>query len=786
MKEPIPIEQIGIPLHPCSPNVFLPKNRLNKFPVSLFDLSSHERAKEAIEFGLKMRNKRFHIFVIGDDRSGRMSTTMGYLQEYVKKLPPPHDWVYVNNFLESNRPLPFKLPSGQGVYLKTKTTELLQSVSTILGKIFTSSQFRKQTESLGQYQQSQIDQQTQELQNLAKAKGFELISGIDGLFLEPQENGEVCEESNSPKDMVALRNSLTRLSIAANMANQKIEKQISQLKQSTARKVLTPHFQAYKEEFSIHLKGWIDEFKRDLLQNLSLLFDEENSKAKLSKAAIERYGINVIIDHAQKSEAQAVLESNPTYENLFGSIKYRNNSSTGSIETNFTLIRPGALHRANGGILVLRADEIAKDEDAWDMLKSALRDSKITIRERYREGGTPLDDAPSPRSIPLNLQVFLVASPVWYYSFFQQDPDFPSYFKIRAEIDTDLPATPENITNYQKLIRATCLKETSRDITPDAISYLTGYSSRWAKNREKLSAKFELISDILAEADTIASEKSSKKPIDEKIINQVLLQRRRRNARFEDGTLEDIQRNQVLIDTQGCKIGLVNGLTILSISDRSFGIPARISARTYVGEQGVVNIERLTELGGPIQQKGAFILEGFLNGVFAQKFPLSCSCSLTFEQNYTDVEGDSASMAELIAILSSLANVPVRQDLAITGSINQFGSSQVVGGIHMKIEGFHRLCKERGFTKTQGVIIPNANIANLTLRPEVLEDIAQGNFHIWGVDTVCEAIELMTGLPAGMKINAEGQVVGTFKKGSLFDKAAETLKTFHRRLKNRH
>ncbi|MEI7493732.1 MAG: AAA family ATPase [Alphaproteobacteria bacterium] len=786
MKEPIPIEQIGIPLHPCSPAVFLPKNRLNKFPISLFDLSSHERAKEAIEFGLKMRNKRFHIFVIGDDRSGRMSTTMGYLQEYVKKLPPPSDWVYVNNFLENNRPLPFKLPSGQGVYLKSKTTELLQSVSTILGKIFTSSQFRKQTESLSQYQQAQIDQQTQELQNLAKAKGFELISGIDGLFLEPLETVEACEDNNSPKDMVTLRNSLARLSIAANIANQRIEKQISQLKQSTARKILTPHFQAYKEEFSVHLKGWIDEFKRDLLQNLTLLFDEENPKAKLSKAVIERYGINVIIDHSQKPQAQAVLESNPTYENLFGSIKYRNNSSTGSVETNFTLIRPGALHRANGGILVLRADEIAKDEDAWDMLKSALRDSKITIRERYREGGTPLDDAPSPRSIPLNLQVFLVASPVWYYSFFQQDPDFSSYFKIRAEIDTDLPATPENITNYQKLIRSTCLKETNRDITPEAISYLTGYSSRWAKDRSKLSGKFELISDILAEADIVASEKSSKKSINEKIIDQVLLQRRRRNARMEDGTLEDIQHNQVLIDTHGSKIGLVNGLTILSISDRSFGIPARISARTYVGEQGVVNIERLTELGGPIQQKGAFILEGFLNGVFAQKFPLSCSCSLTFEQNYTDVEGDSASMAELIAILSSLANVPVRQDLAITGSINQFGSSQVVGGIHMKIEGFHRLCKERGFTKTQGVIIPNANISNLTLRPEVVEDIAHGNFYIWGVDTVCEAIELMTGLPAGMKINAEGQVVGTFKKGSLFDKAAETLKIFHRRLKNRH
>jgi len=786
MKAPIPIEKICIPLHPCSSAVFLPKKRLNKFAISLFDLSSHERAKEAIEFGLKMRNKRFHIFVIGDDRSGRMSTTMGYLHEYVKKLPQPPDWVYVNNFQESNRPLPFKMPSGQGAYLQSKTHELLQNASTILGKIFSSSQFRKQMDSLSHYQQSQIDQQTQDLQSQARAKGFELISGIDGLSLELQDTEEENPgEEKSPKDLVSLRNALARLSIAANIANQRIEKQIAQLKQSTARKVLTPLFQVYKEEFSTYLKGWIDEFKRDLLQNLSLLFDEENPKAKLNKAAVERYGINVLIDHSKKPGAQAVLEPKPTYENLFGSIKYRNNPSTGSIETNFNLIRPGALHRANGGILVLRADEIAKDEDAWAMLKSALRDSKITIRERYREGGTPLDDAPSPRSIPLNLQVFLVASPAWYYSFFLQDPDFPSYFKIRAEIDSDLPATSDNITHYQKLIRSTCLRETGRDITSAAISYLTGYSSRWARDREKLSAKFELIGDILAEADAIASETSKKKPIDENVIDQVFLQRRRRNARLEDGTLEDIQRNQVLIDTQGKKVGLVNGLTILSISDRSFGIPARISARTYVGEEGVVNIERLTDLGGPIQQKGAFILEGFLNGVFAQKYPLSCSCSLTFEQNYSDVEGDSASMAELISILSSLANVSVRQDIAITGSINQFGSAQVVGGIHTKIEGFHRLCKERGFTKTQGVIIPNANVANLTLRPEVVEDIAAGNFQIWGVDDIYEAVELMTGIPAGIKVNDVGQIVGAFKKDSVFYKAAETLKVFHQRLKSR-
>ncbi len=617
------------------------------------------------------------------------------------------------------------------------------------------------------------------------------MASQDGLSLELSETTDEVGrtevlDSKATKDLMILRTSLARLNISATLANQKVDKQIQQLKQSAVRNAIGPLFQAYKDEFSLHLKGWIDEFKRDVLQNLQLFFEEETPKAKLSKATLERYTINVMIDHSQSLAAQAILESNPTYENLFGSINYRNSPSTGSLETNFTFIRPGALHHANGGVLVLRAQDIAKYEDVWDMLKAALRDRKITIRELYREGGTKLDDAPSPRSIPLDLQVVLIASPLWYYSFLQTDPEFSAYFKIRAEIDPDLPATSENITIYQKLIRSTCIKETGRDITPAAISYLTGYSARWAHDRQKLSAKFEHINDLLDEADTIASETSLKKPIDEMIIVKALRQRHRRNTCFEDSVIEDIHRNQVLIDTQGRKVGLVNGLTVLSLNDRSFGIPARISARTYVGEEGVVNIERLTELGGPIQQKGAFILEGFLNGVFAQKSRLACSCSLTFEQNYSDVEGDSASMAELIAILSSLANVPVRQDLAITGSINQFGGAQVVGGIHFKVEGFHRLCSERGFTKTQGVIVPNANITNLTLRPDVVADIRQGNFQIWGVDTVWEAIELMTGLEAGLKVNSCGQIIGSFKKGSVFDAAAKTLKTFDKSLKSRH
>lgn len=788
MKKPVPIDQIGIPLHYCNPEIFLPKKKQNEHQLGIFDLSSHHRAKEAIEFGLKMRNKHFHVFVIGENRSGCVSATMNYLHEYVERLPPPSDWVYINNFTESHKPIPFKLPAGKGILLKEQTLELLQNINTIIGKVFSSSQFRKQIESIGIILQKQIDQQTKEVQILAKTKGYELVNGVDGLSLEKSGEISSLEEGDAQEeaDLSLLRSYMTKLTTSLNLANQKIEKQIQQLKKTTIRRVIRPLFADYKENFGIYLKGWVDDFKKDVLENLNLFFDEENPKAKLSKQAIERYSINLMVDHSKDPKAQVVLESDPTYENLFGSIKYRNNPSTGSPETNFTLIRPGSLHLANDGVLVIRAHEIAKYEEAWDMLKAALRDHKIMIREKYRENTTLLDDAPSPISIPLNLQVFLITSPEWYYSFLQQDPEFSDYFKIRAEIDPTFPATRENIDIYQKLIRSTCLRETQRDITPAAISHLTGYSARWAKNRQKLSARFEYINDILDEADTIANGTSAKKPIDETIIERVLQQRRYRSRSFEDGVVDDIRRNHLLIHTQGTKVGIINGLTVLSIHDRSFGMPSVISARTYVGEEGVINIERLTEQGGPIQQKGAFILEGFLSGVLAQKHPLSCSCSLTFEQNYTEVEGDSASMAELIAILSSLSNLPIRQDLAITGSVNQFGHAQAVGGIHWKIEGFHRLCKERGFTKTQGVVIPNANICNLTLRPDVVEDIRNGNFQIWSVDSVYEAVELMMSVTAGVKANASGQITGSFKKQSVFALAEQTLKAFDKLLKNRH
>lgn len=742
---------------------------LNNSQLTLFDLSSHKRAREAIEFGLKMRSMGFHVFVVGEDRSGRMTATLSYLEQFVKKMPPPSDWVYLNNFLEPHRPKPYKLQAGKGIVLQKKLSELIKSVQSLFSKTFSSPYYFRQIDSITSSLQNNIDEQVHKIKSFAIEKGYEIIQDDDGFNIEVNSSGSKV----STHDLQKIREKLNQLTLFVHLENQKIEKNVQEIRYDIADKAITPLFRKFQNEFSDDIGKWILELRENILTSLDeFLTDEEQSSSMLG----EKYAVNLLVNHKDTKHPKIFLESNPTYENIFGSIKYRTNSS-GGLETNFTLIRPGALHIANGGILVLRAESLAKDSEVWEALKASLRDQRIRIEERNRENSVPLADAPDPRSIPLDVQIFLIASPLWYYSFFFNDPDFRTYFKVKADIDPDMPITPENVGVYGHLIRQEAYKIASVEIEDEALSYLMGYSSRWVGDRRKLSAQFELVSDILAEASVIARDTESTK-ISLQVVKTVIGQRRMRNARLEDLSHLEIEEGMILIDTVGSKIGQVNGLSVLSAGDYQYGLPSRISARTYAGKGGVVNIERLTEMAGPIQQKGALILEGFLNGVFAQKFSLSCSCSLTFEQNYGDIEGDSASMAELVTVLSSLSGIPLRQDIAITGSINQFGAAQAVGGIHYKVEGFYRVCQNRGFTGTQGVILPRSNVQNLTLRDEIIEDIRTGKFSIWPVDSVFEALELLTGISAG--IASDG--VDDFPEGSIFFEVYKRLKIYHESL----
>lgn len=749
-KKPLNAKDVGIPLFPL--RVADAKARKHRL-VTLFDLSSHTRANEAMDFGLKMRNKGFHVFVVGEDRSGRMTATMAYLKQYIQKLPPPYDWVYLNNFSSPHRPQPFRLPNGKGCQLKKVMFDLISSLHSILSKTFSHPHYISQIDEMTTSLETQVQEELQAVQKFAKSKGLiieETNEGFSIQITEQPEEGKSLKSGYSTKDVQEVKDRLNRITTSAHLASRHLTVQIKDAKKSIATQVIEPLFRKLREDYDKYIGDWIHELTEDVLDHIDdFLTEDPETSTKLPLPTEERYAVNLLINNKGFNFPEIVLESTPTYENLFGSIKYRAMAG-GGIETNFTMIRPGALHRANGGILVLRAEALAQSPEVWESLKAALRDQRIRIEEHHRDSSLPLLDAPEPMSIPLDIQVFLIGAPIWYYNVFFHDPDFKTYFKIKAEIDPDLPATPQNVAIYSKLIRQSSILHTGQEIDLEATQYLIGYSARWVGHREKLNSKFELIADLLSEAGTIAAtapERSSNM-ITKEDIKTVIQERRKRTSRVEDRSHEDIESGQILIDTTGTAIGQVNGLSVLSTGDHHYGLPSRITARTYAGELGVINIERLIEMSGPIQQKGVFILDGYLNGMFAQNYPLSCGCSITFEQNYGGVEGDSASLAELVAILSSLAEIPLRQDIAITGSINQFGEVQPVGGIIHKIEGFYRTCKHKGLTGTQGVVIPDTNIKNVILRDGIVEAVERGDFSIWPVTRVEEALTILTGIPS--------------------------------------
>jgi predicted ATP-dependent protease len=442
------------------------------------------------------------------------------------------------------------------------------------------------------------------------------------------------------------------------------------------------------------------------------------------------------------------------------------------------MIRSGALHRANGGILILRAEALAADPMAWQFLKGALRDGEIRIEEPHRMGSLPLTGAPQPRPIPLKVKIVVVGDPQYYYAFHALDPEFAFYFKVKADIDATMDADACNVDTFTRLIRQAARRCAGLACEDGAVQALLGQCARWTGDRTKLAATFELVEDVLAEAAIGLCEPA--RAITAEHIKAAIVARRLRNSALEDHSHELIARSAVMIRTHGAATGQVNGLTVRAVGDHIFGSPARVTARTYVGRRGIINIDRLTGHGGPIQQKGMFILGGYLHGLFSERCPISFSATVTFEQMYAGVEGDSASLAELCAILSSLADLPVRQDLAVTGSVNQVGEAQVIGGLHHKIEGFFRACQELGLTGTQGVIFPRANETNLVLRDEVAEAVSQGKFHLWSVEHVDDVLELFTGLKAG-RPGADGR----FPSRTVYGKVQAKLESHDRILGRR-
>ncbi len=772
--------------------VSIPKFSPNGEPTgTLFELSSHGRAREALETGLTMDAPGFNIFVVGEDRSGRMTQTLAFLKDYLKDKPVPDDWIYLNNFRRGHRPKPVRLPAGIGRAFRDAMGRMISNLRDALAQAFGGEEFNAAMERAGKEVHDKIEQEVEGLRQDARDHGLTILQTPNGLMvaaLDEEENpigiDKLPEDRRAAVQEEAQRigSALGEILRRAAVMQGELAENIHQLRRQAADHAVGAMLEPLHEEFGKYrgLNRWLISLREDILDNLALFAPPQPIMPGMPVEPREpperRYMVNLLVDHGDDTECLPVLEANPFYENLFGRIEYR--SSGGYLDTDFTLIRAGALHKANGSILVLRSEAIGIHPMSWSFLKGALRDREIRIEEQHRQGGIQITGSPNPKPIPLDIKVVIVGPPRWYYAFFSIDPEFRTHFKIKADIDPDMDATAENLSALASIIRETAARVGAESINDDAVQRLLGQCSRWAGDRGKITAQAEVVEDILSEAAQIAAAASG--VITSDVVKDALARRRRRNARIEDRLQELVHRKTIMIDTEGAVVGQVNGLTVSDVGDHTFGSASRITARASIGRRGVINIERDVEMSGPIQQKGAMVLQGYLTGVFARTTPVSFNCSITFEQNYGGVEGDSASLAELIAIVSDLSDLPVRQDLAITGSVNQRGMAQAIGGAHHKIEGFYRTCKDNGLTKSQGVVIPRANERNLVLRSEVAEAVAHGSFHIYSVDTIEDALALFLDKPVG-----ERDDKGRYPEDSIYGRVQATLAEFDRILAQR-
>jgi len=727
----------------------IPRHRWEAGSEDTFALSSHTRAREALDLALSIAAPGFNVYVLGDDRTGRMSATVAYLGAICTAAGSRRqDWIYLQNFRDARQPLAFGLAVGDGARFAEALRRYVGRLRSMLVAALESDAHRERVKRIHRAVDEQISEKQAALARAAEEVGFTLEESSEGVRLRPP----VAETPDRERNRDRLSSELDQLEREAGQLRATAEAQALALDRQTLAGLIevdVPDFAATFADYPA-LSEWIDDLTEEMIRDVRNLGKPAPDGERLPA----KYSTNLLVDHSRTDEC-VVLEPNPTYENLFGYIEYRR--VDGMSETDLLLIRPGALHRANGGVLVLRAEPLAKDETVWTHLKAALRDRAIRIDEPHRSGGMPLIGTPRPGAIPLDAKIVIVGTPDSYYNFFSNDPDFKTYFKVKADIDPDMPATQDNLNILGSLIDRMAARQGVL-CAPEAVGLLLGLSARHATRRDALSSRFELIEDLLHEAGRYVTPGERLKP---EAVLTAWRARYRREARAEERFHLSVRRRHVAIATSGAVVGQVNALTIRELGDSHFGRPSRLTARAAVGHRGLINIERITELGGRTQQKGALVVEGYLRGTFARRHPISFDCSITFEQSYGNIDGDSASVGELVAIISALSGIPARQELAVTGSFNQLGEVQAVGDVIEKVEGYFRVtAKERADGVRHGVVLPVANAGDLVVEDEIAAAVADGTFSIWAVERVEEAVELFLGTPA---VEAYDRAAGTLK-----------------------
>lgn len=779
----------------CNPSVFSFQSTAEIPPLK--GIVEQERPIRAIRFGLEIASPGYNIYVSGLTGTGKTTVIRTFLEEIAARMPSPDDWCYVYNFRDPNCPTILNLPAGRGKALKAEMDDFVRHLKAEIPKAFESKEYEESVNLLIQENQTQQQLLLSQLSDKARAEGFLVEITKVGVSLVPMAEGKPMTpeqyEALDPeaKKQIETRQSGLNQEIQAFLrqvrnVNKESRDRINDLHRRVGLYVVGNRVDGIKEEYAgfTQVTSYLDDVQEYILSHLED-FTEDSSKtdpAAASQLRLEptvdpfaKYTVNIVVDNTGIKGAPVVIETNPTYYNLFGRVERR--AQFGTLSGDFTLIRAGSYAKANGGFLVVNAHDILLNSGVWETLKRTVKNKEVRIEDLAEQFGIVPVAGMRPNPIPVNVKVIMIGHQLIYHELYGLDEDFRKIFKVKADFDSEMARDAQAYNNYASFISTRCHEEGLLHFDPAGVAQVLEYGAWLVDDQQKLSARFSDVADIVREAshwaraagDSIVTSTHVHRAIEEKCYRSSLIEERIRNL-ITEGTL--------MVDVSGEAVGQVNGLAVIDLGDIRFGKPSRITAKTFMGKSGVMDIERESKMSGKIYDKGVLILGGYLGAKYAQEQPLSVAASLCFEQSYEGIDGDSASSTEIYALLSSLSGIPIKQSIAVTGSVNQNGQVQPIGGVNQKIEGFFDVCKALGFTGDQGVMIPLQNARNLMLRKDVVDAVAAGQFSIYAVSTIDEGIEILTGIPAG-----ERDDQNAYKQGTVNYRVDRRLREFAERLR---
>ncbi|MDG9922215.1 MULTISPECIES: AAA family ATPase [unclassified Pseudomonas] len=765
---------------PCAPDQFnfTTTDDLEPFRGVL----GQERAVEALQFGVAMPRPGYNVYVMGEPGTGRFSFVQRYLKAEAKRQATPVDRVYVNHFDEPREPRALELPAGTAAAFIADIGHLIDNLLATFPAVFETPTYQQKKSAIDRVFNQRYDKALDLIEKLALEKDVALYRDSSNIAFTPMKDGKALDEADFAQlpeaererfheDIAELEERLNEGLASLPQWKRETSNQLRQLNEETITLALQPLLAPLCEQYAENagVCAYLQAVQVNLLKTVVDQLLDDKPDAQRREMLEEQYSPSLVVGHHADGGAPVVFESHPTYDNLFGRIEY--NTDQGALYTSYRQLRPGALHRANGGYLIVEAEKLLSEPFVWDALKRALHSRQLKMESPLGDLGRIATVTLTPQLIPLQLKVIIIGSRQLYYTLQDLDSDFQEMFRVLVDFDEEIPVADDSLEQFAQLLKTRTSEEGMAPLTAAAVARLATYSARLAEHQGRLSARIGDLFQLVSEADFVR-QLANDAITDVGHIERALKAKSDRTGRVSARIIDDMLAGIILIDTSGSAVGKCNGLTVLQVGDSAFGVPARISATVYPGGSGIVDIEREVSLGQSIHSKGVMIVTGFLGSRYAQEFPLEISASIALEQSYGYVDGDSASLGEVCTLISALSRTPLKQCFAITGSINQFGEVQAVGGVNEKIEGFFRLCEARGLSGEQGVIIPHSNVSNLMLDERVLQAVRNGQFHVYAVRHVDEALGLLLGEPAGAP-DAKGQ----FPKGSVNARVVERLRS---------